>query len=38
MKRRTEAPWFAPLVIVLLVALAVFVAISVLYSTGLRFQ
>lgn len=38
MKRRSEAPWFAPTVIVLLAVLAVFVAMSVLYSAGLRFR
>lgn len=38
MKRRTEAPWFAPAVIILLTVLAVFVAMSVLYSAGLRFR
>lgn len=38
MKRRTEAPWFAPTVIVLLTVLAVFVGLSVLDSAGLRFQ
>lgn len=38
MKRRTEAPWFAPTVIVLLTVLAAFVAMSVLCSAGLRFR